>query len=98
MRHPAVHRVASEAWQTLGRFPLVVITGWVCAIAFMLEGMSEVLRASLGLPLFLALALLTERRGWTGWKRAAPSLVGLAILAAFYIAWPGWSEVYLDFE
>ena len=92
MRHPAVHRVASEAWQTFGRFPLVVITGWVCAIAFMLEGMSEVLRASLGLPLFLALALLTERRGWTGWKRAAPSLAGLAILAAFYVAWPSWSD------
>lgn len=92
MRYPAVHHVASEARRTFGRFPLVVITGGVCAIASILDGMSEVLRASLGLPLFLALALFGERRGWSGWRRLALSLVGVAILAAFFVAWPGWSE------
>jgi hypothetical protein len=92
VRYPAVHHVASEARQTFGRFPLVVITGWVCAIAFILDDMSEVLRASLGLPLFLALALFGERRGWSGWRRIALSLVGVAILAAFFVAWPAWSD------
>jgi hypothetical protein len=92
VRYPAVYHVASEARQTLGRFPLVVITGWVCAIAFILDGMSEVLRASLGLPLFLALALFGERRGWSGWRRLALSLIGVAILAAFFVAWPTWSD------
>jgi hypothetical protein len=92
VRYPAVHHVASEARQTFGRFPLVVITGWVCAIAFILDDVSEVLRASLGLPLFLALALFGERRGWSGWRRIALSLVGVAILAAFFVAWPAWSD------
>jgi hypothetical protein len=92
VRYPAVYHVASEARQTFDRFPLVVITDWVCAIALILDNMSEVLRAFLRLPLFLAHALFGERRGWGGWRGLALSLVGVAILAAFFVAWPTWSD------
>jgi hypothetical protein len=84
----------------LRRFPLVILSGVVAAVAAILAIDSDEGRtfarwfvtASLGLPLFFALALFGERRFGGGSRVAWLRLGGFVLLAAFFFGWPRWSD------
>jgi copper chaperone CopZ len=92
--------MARGARSTLRRFPVVVVAALTAATsAFVLvEGPgSDVWKrllvvATLALPLLFALTLLAERRGWDAARRWTLHALGVAALAAVFIAWPEWSE------
>jgi hypothetical protein len=101
MRFPSLKLLASAASASFVRFPLVLVAACTVTVTAMLaiEEIGEdtaprlITAALLGLPLFTALALWTERRAWQLTTRLAVSLVGLAALLVFFLLWPGWSEV-----
>lgn len=98
---PTLGEAAAAAGLTFARFPFVMLAALVTALAGMLE-ISDVgpdqLRsrlmaaASLGLPLLTAVALFCERRRADATSRSALTLAATLVLAAFYFAWPEWSE------
>lgn len=100
MRFPSIRQVAASARRILGRFPFVLLAGLTCAAAaiLLIEGgrggpAQHLLRTGLlGLPLFLALGLFTERRRWLGWRRLVVPLAGLVSLAALSLLWQQWSD------
>ena len=84
MKLPSIQRLASAAWATAQRFPVVLLCGVVAAIAAMraveadtLDAMRPVAAATLGLPLLTGLTLFAERRNFgsaptLGAPRAGP--------------------------
>ncbi|HVZ49659.1 MAG TPA: DUF4153 domain-containing protein [Gemmatimonadaceae bacterium] len=101
MRLPALGDVVSTAQRNLTRFPLVILAGAIVAYAglAMVEttvGDPDLLRlmaaASLGLPLFFGLTVFAERRAPTRIAYWAVQAAGLAIVVAFWRAWPAWTE------
>jgi len=115
VRFPSIAMVAGEAGRTFRRFPLVAVSAFLAAasaVAMVEEPASSerylrlLAAASLGLPLFTALTLVTERPGWPGLGRGAGEgkrpwpplaagllhLAGVAVLAAIYLAWPHWRD------
>lgn len=99
---PTLGEAAAATARVFARFPLVMLAGIVTALAGMLQiserGPGELqLRlmaaASLGLPAFTAAALFCERRRADLISRTAINLAAALALAAFYLGWPGWSEV-----
>jgi hypothetical protein len=100
MRLPSVDIVVRAALRTARRFPLVLAAAAVATIAGIAATGSgketEYVRllavATLGLPLLYSLTVLSERpEGRTPLRLAIP-LTGVAILAAFWALWSGWSE------
>jgi hypothetical protein len=99
VRLPSIRTAASDALRTLRRFPLVLLAGGTAAVAASLlvnHGTNErliatVAAASLGLPLFVALAVTAERTGTRSASIALQAL-GLIPLVAFAVAWPQWSD------
>lgn len=99
MRLPSIRSAASDAQRTLRRFPLVLLAGATAAVAgsFLVGSgtheklIATVAAATLGLPLFLALAVTAER---TTARPASIALqaLGLGLLVAFAMAWPQWSQ------
>lgn len=100
MDFPSLERLGKVAVRTLRRFPVVLALAVVAAVAGIglveRSGQSPWLRllatASLGIPLVFATSLLAERRDWSLPGRLAVQAAALAGLAAFFLAWPGWSE------
>jgi len=107
MTAPRASRVATLAPILRGaargfrRFPVTVIAGAVAATAGILLAekigdtqVTERLMASavLGLSLSIGLRLFVEGRGWRGPASWLPDCAGVLVLAAFFVAWPGWSE------
>lgn len=114
MRFPSIAMVVGEAGRTFRRFPLVAVSALLAAAAAvaMVEEPEQTQRflrllatASLGLPLFTALALVVERgrpggkadgapvfRPWPTPVAAILQLAGVAVLAAVYVAWPHWHD------
>lgn len=101
MRLPSVDILIQSARRAAERFPMVLLAGAVSAFAasclFEEVGDAEsfvrlMLVATLGIPLFIALDLHAERRGWAGARRVMGWGVGLALLAAFFLMSSGWSE------
>lgn len=101
MRLPAFGDVVSAAQRALTRFPFVILAGVVAAYAAVVlsETVADHQRsprllaaAGLGLPLFIGLAVLTERRFTARPARWAVQVGGIAAVAAFWLAWPGWSD------
>ncbi len=99
LRLPSLGTVIESASATGRRFPLVLASGIAAAAAAILA--SEDLgpaslhapllaAATLGLPLFTAVALLGERTALAA--RVAVSLGALAVLVAVRASWSGWSE------
>lgn len=93
--------ILQGAEQGVRRFPLTIVAGTLAACAAMLlvedlgdEALLErlLVAALLGIPLFTGLRLLSEGRGWRGMVAWIPEAVGVAVLAAFFLAWPSWSE------
>jgi len=101
MKLPSVQRLAEHAVAVARRFPLVLISGVVSAVAASLmidAGDSEQMylrvlyTSSLGLPLFTGLQFLAERHGWKGVGQLVAILAGLALLIVVYLLRPGWSD------
>jgi len=96
---PSVDHLVREGRAAARRFPLALACALTSAGAAVIAvgGSDEepwirlVAAASLGLPLFIALALVAERLGWTRGRAWAVRGVGLAVLVAFYWRWPVWS-------
>jgi len=100
VRLPSLQAAAADAQRTLARFPAVLGSALVAAVAACIlvarEGdhpqLTGVLAAAgLGLALFTALTVTGERIG----VRAAKSLLLLAgtlVLVSFAAAWPGWTQ------
>ncbi len=99
MKLPSVEMFLAGGRAALRRFPLVIVSGVVAAVAAILAIEADngralarwFVTASLGLPLFFALALFEERRTRsvaTLWLQ----LGGVVLLAAFFIGWPRWAD------
>jgi hypothetical protein len=101
MRLPSLDRVLSASVRAARRFPLVLTSAVTAAVAGMLlidaDGDTTLLErllysSTLGLPLFVGLALLAERRGWRGARGWLPREAGLLVLAVVFMLQPNWSE------
>ncbi len=98
---PSLGAVAIASRRTLLRFPLVLAAAAIAAAGAVLA-IEEVgpdwlhgrlvAAASLGIPLFLAAALLAERQRRRAAAQAALALAALVVAGAVFAAWPHWSE------
>lgn len=99
MKLPSVERLLADASATARRFPFTLGAAFVTVVALWQgpggsdDGWVRVAgAASLGLPLFPALALWAERhRPSIAW-RAALGGAGAVLLALFFWRWWGWPE------
>jgi hypothetical protein len=99
---PTLGVVVSAADRAARRFPLVLLSAALAATAgiFIVSTSGEdepyirlLASATLGLPLFLALTLIGERRFVPGDRRRwVLQGVGLFLLAVFWAMWPRWPE------
>src|SRR5262245_13584941 len=100
MRFPSIQAAAAAASRVALRFPFVMLAAVTAAVLgceivgrspspVSLEG--ALAAAALGLSLFTALALASER---TRTRRVAllSGLIGVAALVAFALAWPHWPQ------
>ena len=100
MRFPSVDRLITSARDTAASFPLVLGSAIVAAGAGLgaVDASDEdfwlrlLFAAALGLPLFFAIRMVSERRAWRPGQLWSARLLGLALLVAFFFAWPEWSE------
>ncbi len=100
MRLPSVDRAIAGARLAVSRFPLVIASALVTAAAGMglIEGGDDApwvrlgAAASLGLPLFTGLTLLSRRRGLSRAGAWGLRAIGVLALWAFYWRWPSWSD------
>lgn len=100
MRLPSIDHLITSARGTAASFPLVLGAAIVAAAAGIVavDASDEdfwlrlLFAAALGLPLFFAIRLVAERRAWPPARLWSARLLGLALLAAFFFAWPAWSE------
>ena len=104
MKMPSVNRVIVAGVATAQRFPATTMSALVAAWAGIMQvavwetGGPETywLRvmavASLGLPLFTGITLLSERHEKSRLLVWLGHVVGLGILCLFYARWPDWSE------
>ena len=97
---PSLGAVVTQALATLKRFPVVLAIAVACAATaiVLVDGPLDpdpwirlLAAATLGLPLLTALAITAERRPGVA-AQAFAAAVGVAILAGYYAAWPGWTE------
>ena len=98
---PSLGTAIAGAQRALRRFPLVILAAALAAAAGVL--MTDDLgpewaharllaTASLGIPLFIAFALLAERQARRGLAALLLGVLGLAVLAGFFAGWPRWSD------
>ncbi len=100
MKLPSIEHLIAHGRAAARRFPLALAAALVSAAAAFagIDGGDEepwvrlLATASLGLPLFIAITLLAERRGWSAVRAWAVRGLGLAVLAAFFWRWPAWSS------
>ena len=101
MTLPTLGHIIDAGRRSARRFPLVLAAGLVTAVAGMFlinsdgddkQAIRLMLASGLGLPLNFALAMAAERRART---KAAYWLIagaGIVVLAAFWYAFPRWTE------
>ena len=100
MRLPSIEQLVRTGRSSAGRFPLVLLSAAIAAAAGVLlpdSSIEDTLNgilyvATLGIPLFLALALTAERRGTSGGARWIARLVVIVILVAVYVGRLSWSD------
>ena len=105
MRFPSIDALAARARSVLFRFPWPLAAGTVAATAAIIGSNSAnvdekfwfhlCLVAMLGIPLTLALTLLSERRGFSGTVRTGLVAAGVLGLAWFFHTWPGPEQKHL---
>jgi hypothetical protein len=98
---PSLGAAVTGAQRTLRRFPLVLAAAALAAAASVLsiEDVGPewlharlITTASLGIPLFLAAALLAERQGRRAAAQVVLGLAGAVLIAGFFAGWPHWSD------
>lgn len=103
----SIEEAASHAQRALRRFPLALLSGITAAVvAIIMVNAGEedpdrvrlLATATLGLPLFVALETLRERRAWPTVRRAALLGGGVVVLVMFAILSRGWSPAVLAFR
>jgi hypothetical protein len=102
VRLPSIVSLIERGRDVVQRFPWTMAAATIAAAAAIVattKGAGEewgrlTMVAALGLPLTLALTLLAEERQWTRATAAAVNLAGLAVLALFYLVWPGLDQKY----
>src|ERR1041385_8364767 len=101
MRLPTIGLVVTAAWHAARRFPLVLgaalVAAWAAITLVNQTGEAPeftrlLVAATLGFPLLFALTVLAERRARTSLAHWAIPAAGVVVLAAFWAAWPGWSD------
>lgn len=100
MRFPSISTLVMRARQVLVRFPFTLFAGVMAATCAIVASTNHAdgvwgrlaLVAALGLPLSFALSLLAEVRGWSLGRLSLAMLGAIAVLAAFFFAWPGLDE------
>ena len=100
MRFPSLSTLVTRARQVLVRFPFTLFAGVLaatCAIVASIHDGNDLwgrltFVAALGIPLSFALTLLAELRSWSLARLSLAILGAVAILAAFFFAWPGLDE------
>ncbi len=100
MRLPSIDHLIASARATAASFPLVLGSAIVAAAAGLVavDASDEdfwlrlLFAAALGLPLFFSVRMAAERRVWRPTRLWTARLLGLALVAGFFFAWPAWSE------
>lgn len=100
MHLPSLDRLLASARATLVRFPPVLAAAGLATVgALLLIDLPDnsictrlIVVGTLGLPLFFALTLYAERRGWSAPGRIGFGLVGVVVLAAVFFAWSHWLD------
>lgn len=98
---PTLEPIVRGAREALLRFPLVLLAATVSAVFAIRipdelgdpeQNVRLLAVATLGIPLFVALALAGERRAWGRVPNGVVSLAAIGLLAWFAVAWGHWSE------
>jgi hypothetical protein len=98
MRFPSLVTLGQHGREVIVRFPWTMTAGVLAAGAAIVattesgnttQWVRVAMVSALGLPLTIALTLLAEERGWSARRNAALNLAGAALLALFYLFWPG---------
>jgi len=100
MRLPSIEQLVRVGRSSASRFPLALLSAVIAATAGVLlpdSSMEDTLIgflyvATLGIPLFLALDLVAERRGSSARTLWINRLIAVAFLVAVYIGRQSWSE------
>ncbi len=100
MRLPSLRRLVASAASVLRRFPEAVACALVAGLAAVEAVGSETIgfparlafTATLGLPLFVTLALVSERRGWEPRFRWLASALGAAVLVFLHHRLGPWDD------
>jgi len=98
-RFPSFQQLQISAVATLRRFPLTLLSAIIATVAGIIliedpdDNIKHVLErllllAYLGLPLFIALTLLAEKRQWSRPVAFAVQAVGVVLLVAYYFSLP----------
>ena len=98
MKLPSLDRVRDAALAAANRFPEAVACAFVAGSAAALAIDTDVADqwwaiwrvASLGVPLFVALTLLSERWRWAARARWSAAGLGAALLVLLYVCFEGW--------
>lgn len=97
---PSLDQLAASAASVLRRFPEVVACAAVAGLAAVEAVGQETIgfaarlafTSTLGLPLFITLTLVSERRGWAPRLRWAASALGMALLVFLYYRLRPWDD------
>ena len=100
VRLPSLDQLAASAASVLRRFPEVVACAAVAGLAAVEAVGQETIgfaarlafTSTLGLPLFITLTLVSERRGWAPRLRWAASALGVALLVFLYYRLRPWDD------
>jgi len=101
MRLPSIEQLGREGLRSASRFPLVLISATIAACAASLlpdssidhDALTGILYvASLGIPLFLAIGLVAERREGSRGAVWIARVVAIGLLVALYVGRLSWSQ------
>jgi len=101
MRLPSIEQLGREGLRSASRFPLVLISATIAACAASLlpdssidhDALTGILYvASLGIPLFLAIGLVAERREGSRGTVWIARVVAIGLLVALYVGRLSWSQ------
>ena len=105
MRFPSIAALVQRARAVLHRFPWPLVAGGIAATAAILgthaDQSSETLWARLclvamlGIPLTFGIAMLAERRRWSGMVHTGVVVAGILALYWFFWTWPGPEQKHL---
>ena len=105
MRFPSVAALFARARTVLLRFPWPLVAGAIAATAAILGTHAEqysqevwarlCLVAMLGIPLTFGVAMLAERRRWSGMVHTGVVVAGILALYWFFWTWPGPEQKHL---